>query len=90
MNINSLQIQAAQRENVFFESGVIPKISEFDEHEIHIEEHLRYILQMDFQLLKLKKPEYAAALENHLKEHKQIVEAEEKQKAMMQMQSSMQ
>lgn len=77
MNLNTLQIQAAQRENIFFENGVIPKISEFDEHEIHIEEHLRYILQMDFQLLKHKKPEYAAALEDHIKEHKQIVEAEE-------------
>lgn len=86
MNLNSLQIQAAQRENVFFESGVIPKISDYDEHEIHIEEHLRYILQMDFQILKHKKPEYAAALENHLKEHKQMVEQEEIQKMAKQMQ----
>ena len=85
MNINSLQIQAAQRENVFFEEGVIPKVSEFDEHEIHIEEHLRYILQMDFQILKHKKPEYAQILENHIREHKQIIEMETKQKmAMMQ------
>ena len=86
MNLNSLQIQAAQRENVFFESGVIPKTSDFDEHEIHIEEHLRYILQMDFQILKHKKPEYAAALENHLKEHKQMVEREEQKEMAMQMQ----
>lgn len=86
MSINLLQIQAAQRENAFFESGVVPKISEFDEHEIHIEEHLRYILQMDFQILKHRKPEYAAALENHLKEHKQMVEQEERQKIVKQMQ----
>lgn len=86
MNLNSLQIQAAQRENVFFESGVIPKISDYDEHEIHIEEHLRYILQMDFQILKHKKPEYAAVLENHLKEHKQMVEQEEIQEMAKQMQ----
>lgn len=86
MNINSLQIQAAQRENIFFENGVIPKISDFDEHEIHIEEHLRYILQMDFQILKHKKPEYAAALENHLKEHKQLAELEKQREAAMQMQ----
>lgn len=80
MNLNSLQIQAAQRENVFFENGVIPKVSEFDEHEIHIEEHLRYILQMDFQLLKMKKPEYAEGLENHLREHKGAIAAEEQQR----------
>ena len=85
MSIDQLQIQAAQRENVFFENGVIPEVSDFDEHEIHIEEHLRYILQMDFQLLKKKKPEYAEALENHLRQHKQVVAMEEQQK-MMQMQ----
>ncbi|MDD6564937.1 MAG: hypothetical protein PUF08_07635 [Clostridiales bacterium] len=86
MNINLLQMQAAQRENVFFENGVIPKISEFDEHEIHIEEHLRYILQMNFQILRHKKPEYAAALENHLKEHKQMIEQEDLQEMAKQMQ----
>ena len=86
MNLNSLQIQAAQRENVFFENGVIPKVSEFDEHSIHVEEHLRYILQMDFQLLKMKKPEYAEALENHIREHKQIQQTEEQQQIMAQLQ----
>ena len=83
MNINLLQMQAAQRENVFFENGVIPEVSDFDEHEIHIEEHLRYILQMDFQLLKHKKPEYAEALENHLRQHKDIVAQEQQQMMMM-------
>ena len=84
MGIDELQIQAAQRENVFFENGVIPEVSDFDEHEIHIEEHLRYILQMDFQLLKNRKPEYAQALENHLRQHKDVI-AMEAQKQMMQM-----
>ena len=89
MNMNLLQIQAAQRENSFFESGVIPEISEFDEHDIHIEEHLRYILQMDFQLLKMKKPEYAQALENHLNEHKQRLAEQEQQNIMNQIQGGM-
>lgn len=88
MSMNTLQIQAAQRENVFFENGVMPKVSEFDEHEIHIEEHLRYILQMDFQLLKHRKPEYAEALENHLREHKEIVRQEGQQQAMAQLQGA--
>ena len=87
MTIDELQIQAAQRENVFFENGVIPDVSEFDEHEIHIEEHLRYILQMDFQLLKNKKPEYAEALENHLRQHKEVIAMQEQQMMQMQMAS---
>ena len=85
IGIDELQIQSAQRENAFFEEGVIPEVSDFDEHEIHIEEHLRYILQMDFHLLKHKKPEYAKALEEHLRQHKQIV-AEQEQQALMAMQ----
>lgn len=88
MSMNTLQIQAAQRENVFFENGIMPKVSEFDEHEIHIEEHLRYILQMDFQLLKHRKPEYAETLENHLREHKEIVRQEGQQQAMAQLQGA--
>ena len=89
MNMNTLQIQSAQRENVFFENGVVPEVSDFDEHEIHIEEHLRYVLQMDFQLLKMKKPEYAKALEEHLRQHKQIVEQEEQQKMLSMMKGGM-
>ena len=89
MNMNLLQVQAAQRENVFFESGVIPEISDFDDHEIHIEEHLRFVLQMDYQLLKMKKPEYAKAMEDHLRQHKQIVEQEEQQKMLAMMQGGM-
>ena len=89
MNINLLQMQAAQRENVFFENGVLPEVSDFDEHEIHIEEHLRYVLQMDFRLLKMKKPEYAEALENHIREHKQVVEMEEQRKHALAMQGQM-
>lgn len=89
MNLNTLQTQYAQRENVFFENGVIPEISDFDEHEIHIEEHLRYILQMDFQMLKMKKPDYAKAFEEHLSQHKQIVEQKEQQKMMSMMNGGM-
>ena len=89
MSIDELQIQAAQRENVFFENGVVPKVSEFDEHEIHIEEHLRYILQMDFQLLKKRKPEYAQALEAHLKQHKETIKKEAQQAMMQHMQGAM-
>lgn len=89
MNLNLLQMQAAQRENVFFENGVVPEVSEFDNHDIHIEEHLRYVLQMDFHLLKMKKPEYAAALESHIRDHKQIVAEEEKKQQLLAMQGQM-
>ena len=88
MNLHLLQMQAAQRENVFFEEGVIPQVSEFDEHDIHIEEHLRYVLQMKFQVMKFRKPDYAKALEDHIRAHQQIVEQEEQQKMLQAMQGA--
>lgn len=88
LNLNTLQMQAAQRENVFFENGVLPKISEFDAHDIHIEEHMRYVLQMDFQLMRHKNPSLSEAFENHIREHKMIEEAE-KQKQMAQRMGTM-
>jgi hypothetical protein len=80
MSIDTLQMQAAQRENVFFESGVVPAVLEIDNHEIHIDEHMRYVLQMQFQILKMKKPELAQLLEQHISQHKKIVQESEQQK----------
>ena len=84
MGINSLQQQKARQENAMFVEGVVPKVTEFDEHEIHIDEHMRYMLQLDFQILKRRKPEYAKAFEDHVRIHKQVAE-QEKQINMMQM-----
>ena len=70
-------MQSAQRENSFFEKGAIPKIGNLDDHDIHIEEHMRYVLQMRFQVLKQRKPQYAEALEKHIEEHKASKEQKE-------------
>ena len=72
MGIDTLQIQAAQRENTFFENGVVPEVSRFDSHGVHIDEHTRYVLQMKYQILKTKKPEYAKMLEAHIEQHGQL------------------
>jgi len=85
-DIDTLQAKAAQRENVFFENGVVPEISEIDDDEIHAEEHKIYCLQMKFQLLKAEKPQYAQALIEHMKQHEQII-AEQMQREIMQMQA---
>lgn len=74
MNLNQLQIQAAQNENAFFENGVIPEVSELDDHGIHMDEHLRYMLQMRFRILKTRKPEYAERLIDHYRQHKELAQ----------------
>jgi len=76
MSLDTLQMQSAQRENTFFESGIVPSVAEFDNHEIHIDEHMRYILQMKFQILRMKKPEFARMFELHIGQHRQVVQNE--------------
>lgn len=71
LSLDSLESEAAQRENAMFDEGVIPEVNEFDEHEIHIAEHLRYRHQLKFEILKRNKPEYARAFEDHIRIHKQ-------------------
>ena len=85
INLNQLQIQAAQRENVFFESGAFPEVSEIDDHQIHIEEHMRYMLQVQYQVMKMKRPAYAEAMIQHLNQHKQAI-AQENAEQMAQVQ----
>lgn len=80
LSMNTLHIQNAQRENVFFQNGVMPEVSEFDDHRAHEEEHVRYVLQMEFKLLKAKKPEMAKAFEDHIRQHREMQTKEDAQK----------
>ena len=79
MNIDLLQLQTAQRENAMFADGVLPRLKKIDNHDIHIEEHMRYILQLDFDILRQKRPEYAQSFEEHIEEHKKAMALEKMQ-----------
>ena len=73
MNIDLLHLQAAQRENAMFTDGVLPSVKGIDNHDIHIEEHMRYILQMNFDIFRRRRPEYAQKFEEHIEEHKKAL-----------------
>lgn len=79
MNVNTLQIQAAQRENAMFERGVMPEIKWYDDNDIHAKEHTMYMLQMKYQLFTHKKPEYAKMMEEHLKLHQQAKSSQDQE-----------
>lgn len=85
MSLGEQQRTNARNENSMFDRGIIPKIDEFDDHEIHIDEHLRYVLQMDFRLYERKNPEYAKLFREHINQHKAIIQQriQEQQAAMM-------
>lgn len=71
--IEDLQRMNAVRENSYFESGVVPKRYKYDDDEIHIREHMKYVLSNDFRLFRAKSPEYAEMIDSHIEEHRSVI-----------------
>lgn len=86
LTMDGLQISRAERENSLFESGAVAEIGEFDDHELHAQVHERYILHARFDLLKQKKPQYAALMEEHLRAHREAIARKEQEKMAMEYQ----
>jgi len=87
IDIDELHIARAQRENAYFQAGVMPQLEPYDNDEMHAQEHDRLILSTDFEVLKQTKPELAQIFIAHRYEHEMRMQ----QKAMdMQQQQIMQ
>jgi hypothetical protein len=82
---SELQEKYASRENAMAREGITPEINIFDDHEIHIDEHLRFVLQGEFVEYRKNSPEKAQAFLDHIERHKAVL-AEEHQKRIMQAQ----
>lgn len=74
ITINELQTQNAARENQMLTMGVFPSVNEYDNHNLHAEEHLKFILQAEFKLLERENPAMAEAMVEHWKAHRAIIE----------------
>ncbi len=70
IDINGLQLKAAQRENTLMRQGMWQDINEYDDDAIHAEEHLRFILSMEFKVMQAKDKAYAKMIEAHWRAHK--------------------
>lgn len=66
---DELQMQAAERENGALTLGTLPEVGLFDDHELHIEAHKKFILQARFAYLRRENPAAAAAMEKHIFTH---------------------
>lgn len=86
LDIEDMQRKNAQRECVYFESGVIPDDDKYGDDEIHLEEHLRYALSNDYRMLTKSSPEYAALFDAHIEQHRQKIAAKQKAAQMQAMQ----
>jgi hypothetical protein len=71
LDIEQLQIDKAQRENTYLEYGILPKVADFDNHEIHVEEHNKYRLSTDYEVMQMENPQICQTLDAHVKEHEQ-------------------
>jgi len=83
MELDDMQAQNARRENAYLESGVIPRRFKYDDDRVHLEEHIKYALSADFRLLMHRAPEYAALFDQHIEEHRAVIQQKE-QAAQMQ------
>lgn len=81
MDMNSLQVQSAQRETVYMRSGAFCDINPYDDDDIHAEEHKRFILSAEFEQLRRKKPEWAELILAHYQAHE--ARSEQKKQAKM-------
>ncbi len=73
-DINDLHAKKAASENLKFIEGQ-RKIEplEIDNHELHISEHIAFILGGDFQKKQEKKPEILEEILKHIRLHKQMI-----------------
>jgi hypothetical protein len=68
-DVQELQVAAAERENAALVLGELPTLGLFDDHELHADTHLRFLLQARFAYLRKEKPQLARAFEAHLLAH---------------------
>lgn len=88
LDIEDMQRKNAQRECVYFESGVVPEDDKYGDDAIHLEEHLRYALSNDYRMLKKSSPEYAALFDAHIEQHRRKIAAKQQSAQMRMMQTA--
>ena len=69
-DIVSLHVQKAEKENIELIGLDLP-VDEFDDHDVHIEEHLRKLLSLENE--KLGDSEYKTRIKNHVIKHKKLI-----------------
>lgn len=72
-DIKALQVNNANKENAaIIEFGKMPEPKEIDDHEIHINEHICFMLSNNFEKITVKNPEYEKKILEHIKLHKKF------------------
>lgn len=75
LDLNALQINRAKEENLTIAKGENVEILPIDDHQIHVEEHIAYILGEDIKS-KPNKKQILEKLLKHIEEHKKLIKKE--------------
>ena len=72
-DIEDLHINKARRENRFITKGEMPIFKEYDIHDLHVQEHNRFRLDVSYNEFEAANPELAAIFDAHVQQHEQII-----------------
>lgn len=72
-DIKELQSKNAGKENLnLLMAGIMPEPKDIDDNDIHIQEHISFILGNEFEKSKLKNPEVEQIMLEHIRKHKNL------------------
>ncbi len=75
-DLNELHMKKASKENRELLEGKELKVSEIDDHNLHVNEHISFMLGGEFERAVKNNPELEEKLLEHIREHKKILNLE--------------
>ena len=72
-DLNELHIKKADNENLKMLDGISCKVMEIDEHKLHINEHIAFMLGEDYQQARLKNDKLEEIFIEHIRAHKKMI-----------------
>ena len=76
-DVSELHIKKASNENLKLLKGEEIKVCEIDDHELHINEHIAFMLGEDFENASKKDETLESKFLEHIKSHKKLLKTEE-------------
>jgi hypothetical protein len=83
-NIDQLHINRAMKENLDVQQGYQINVRDFDDHNIHIEEHNKFRLSSEYEDLGHDQPDLADYFDQHVAMHQQALQQAAQQAAIQQ------
>lgn len=71
-DLSDLHIKKAGGENLKMKDGIKVAVSEIDDHALHIDEHIAFMLSADYEKAKKKNDKIEAVFLEHIRSHKEM------------------